>query len=77
MNNNNFQKTSTITKNDAKIIVSDETQKLIFCLNRTFPNDLQNEKLDLIALLESLERRIIKEISNNDNRKFLDEILNN
>jgi hypothetical protein len=73
MNNNNL---NFISLNEAKEIITDETQKMIFALNRTFPNDLKNEKLDLIALIESLERRIIKEIYTNTDKKFFNDIFN-
>lgn len=69
MNNTKF-----ITKNEVKLIVCDQTQKLIFSLNQTFPKELENEKLDLIAIIESLERRICKEINNNNEFIYIDHL---
>lgn len=70
------QNLNFISVKEAKEIVTDETQKMIFALNRTFPEDLKNEKLDLIALIESLERRIIKQIYTNNDTKFFNELFN-
>lgn len=75
MNNNNYF--TTIQVKEAKEIVSNETQMLIYTLNQVFPNELKMEKLELISLIESLERRIINEINTHNDKKFLNEIFKN